>query len=147
MKKYCIFLLIFLLIFSSFSQLSAITNSKIESSATYEKNDILDEKMMDNEIELEDNIEIESVDNNIEIITKIIAFVCGEEIKIKGNGLIQQIELWASESDSDIKITGFKNLNEDFWEDILFPQDVNKNRLHMFFLGMKPNISNTLIPF
>lgn len=44
MKKYFIFLVILLLICTSFPYMSAITNSKIESSVTYENNDILDTK-------------------------------------------------------------------------------------------------------
>ena len=44
MKKSFVFLVILLLIFTSFPQLSAISNSKIESSVSYEKSEILDEK-------------------------------------------------------------------------------------------------------
>ncbi len=52
--------------------------------------------------------EIKPFSNNEEFITKITAFVCGEEIKVKGNGLIRQLELWTGETYSDIKIIGFK---------------------------------------
>ena len=44
MKKFCIFLVISLLICSSFPHISAITNSKIDSSDNYEKSDKLDIK-------------------------------------------------------------------------------------------------------
>ena len=44
LKKFCIFLVISLLICSSFPHISAITNSKIDSSDNYEKSDKLDIK-------------------------------------------------------------------------------------------------------